>query len=106
MYMKKDSHLTPFIAYQIMRLQEMGANRFLYSRNTITEPNCRPNTMPHRSLGVEKAAFMFLSLLLAYACALVIFGFENLWMRELRRQDQRKKSRRNTTKKNRKAWKY
>ena len=106
MYMKKDSHLTPFIAYQIMRLQEMGANGFLYSRNTITEPICQPNTMPHRSLGVEKAAFMFLSLLLAYACALVIFGFENLWMRELRRQDQRKKSRRNTTKKNRKAWKY
>ena len=78
MYLRKDSHLTPFITHQLIKLQEVGATHLLYLRNRIAEPNCQPIERSIRSLGMDKALFLLLALCLAYVSAVIIFGLEHV----------------------------
>ena len=82
MYMKNNSILTPFIAYQILKVQESGLADISYMRHSVPEPNCKPLSIPTRSLGAQKATFLFLSLVVAYVTAIIIFGIENMWARK------------------------
>ena len=81
MFMKKNSKLTPFIAYQLIRAEESGFTTISYLRHRVPEPNCKPLSIPTVSLGPQKATFFALFLVIAYAAAVIIFGVENVWVR-------------------------
>ena len=82
MFMKKNSNLTPFMAYQAIRAQESGFKDISYMRNRIPEPNCKPIRIPTPSFGAQKATFLLLLLILGYAVAVLIFGAENVWVKK------------------------
>ena len=59
MYMKKGSEFTPFIAYEVMKLKEIGIMNVLSKRHIIQEPNCKPLQIEGKSIGMEKFASVF-----------------------------------------------
>ena len=77
-FMKKNSTLTPFIAYEMIRVQESGFSDISYMRHAVPKPNCKPLSIPTRSLGAQKANFLFISLVVAYVAAIIIFGIEKM----------------------------
>lgn len=59
MYMKKDSPLTPFIKYQLIKMKESGITQSLYKKHSISPPNCEPRVRPAKSLNMHKYASVF-----------------------------------------------
>ena len=81
--MKKNSPLTPFITYELIRMFEVGVKGIIYQRHRIAEPNCKPIQIPTISLGIQKASFLFLLLFFGFVFALIVFGFEHVWIRKV-----------------------
>ena len=52
MYAKKDYELTPFLAYEIVRMAERGITYINHKRYVVSEPNCRPQNEKGRPLGM------------------------------------------------------
>ena len=84
MYLKKNSPLTPFITYELLKIQQIGVSRNIFLRDAIGEPNCKPLYIPSRSLGFEKTLVLFLILLLGFLSSIIILGLENMWSKSVK----------------------
>ena len=79
MYMKKNSPLTPFIAYGILKIHETGIRNALARRHIAREPNCKPLHPKGNPLGMEKFASLFVLYLIGLTVSFVIFVIENVF---------------------------
>ena len=78
MYMKKNSPLTPFIAYELKKLAEAGFNDVLSQRHIVPDPDCEPINKEAENLGMEKFASIFVLYLIGLVLSLMILVMENL----------------------------
>ena len=51
MYAKKNYELTPFFAYEIIKMAERGITNVIHKRKIVSEPNCKPQNAKGRPLG-------------------------------------------------------
>ena len=81
MYMKKGSEFTPFIAYEVMKLKEIGIMNVLSKRHIIPEPNCKPLQTKGKSIGMEKFASVFSLYSIGIVVSLIVLVIETILKR-------------------------
>ena len=81
MYMKKGSEFTPFIAYEVMKLKEIGIMNVLSKRHIIPEPNCKPLQIEGKSIGMEKFASVFSLYAIGIVVSLIVLVIETVLKR-------------------------
>ena len=81
MYMKKGSEFTPFIAYEVLKLKEIGIMNVLSKRHIIQEPNCKPLQIKGKSIGMEKFASVFSLYSIGIVASLIVLVIETIFKR-------------------------
>ena len=79
MYAQKNYQLTPFIANEIIKMQERGITSILKRRNLVPEPNCKPQYAKGRPLGMDKFASLFVFYSIGCVISLIILTIENVF---------------------------
>ena len=79
MYMNKGSQFTPFIAYGLKKLSEVGIKNILAKRHIIPDPNCKPLQIKGKSLGMEKFASCFAFYSVGIIISLIVLISETIF---------------------------
>ena len=79
MYTQKNYQLTPFVANQIIKMNERGITSILKRRHFVPEPNCKPQFAKGQPLGMDKFASLFVFYSIACIISLVILLMENVF---------------------------
>ena len=79
MYVQKNHQLTPFVANQIIKMNERGITNILKRRHVVPEPNCKPSQAKGRPLGMEKFASLFVFYSIGCIVSLIILVIENVF---------------------------
>ena len=76
---QKNHQLTPFVANQIIKMNERGITSILKRRYFVPEPNCKPQYAKGQPLGMDKFASLFVFYSIGCIISLIILLMENLF---------------------------
>ena len=79
MYTQKNYQLTPFVANQIIKMNERGITSILKRRHFVPEPNCKPQFAKGQPLGMDKFASLFVFYSIGCIISLIILLMENVF---------------------------
>ena len=79
MYTQKNYQLTPFVANQIIKMNERGITSILKRRHFVPEPNCKPQFAKGQPLGIDKFASLFVFYSIGCIISLIILIAENVF---------------------------
>ena len=79
MYTQKNYQLTPFVANQIIKMNERGITSILKRRHFVPEPNCKPQFAKGQPLGMDKFASLFVFYSIGCVISLIILIIENVF---------------------------
>ena len=79
MMAQKNHQLTPFVANQIIKMNERGITSVLKRRYFVPEPNCKPQYAKGQPLGMDKFASLFVFYSIGCIISLIILLMENVF---------------------------
>ena len=79
MMAQKNHQLTPFVANQIIKMNERGITSILKRRYFVPEPNCKPQYAKGQPLGMDKFASLFVFYSIGCIISLIILLMENVF---------------------------
>ena len=78
-YAQKNYQLTPFVANEIIKMNERGITSILKKRHIVPEPNCKPQYAKGQPLGMDKFASLFVFYSTGCIISLIILLMENVF---------------------------
>jgi hypothetical protein len=79
MFAQKNYQLTPFVANEIIKMNERGVTSILKRRHFVPEPNCKPQYAKGQPLGMDKFASLFVFYSIGCIISLIILLMENIF---------------------------